>query len=175
MAAALGVVAACGGTPTRSPSIRYRPRARAFTVTRVPLLVREARSLYPFLKEDFGRGGFLQGREVYAFSPSTVLAVEGDTIHFTLINPEDDEHSFFLHDCTDTAGDSFVLPDCEIKLPGQTTRSATHVARRAGIYTISRSVAKHLGMMWGQLVVLAPEAVGGVGGVDEAPGVHAGP
>ena len=38
------------------------------------------------------------GKEVYGFSPNTVTVVEGDTIHFTFINPEDDVHSFVLPD-----------------------------------------------------------------------------
>jgi plastocyanin len=152
-------VVACARAPSPAPGPRYTPQTREFTVTTVPLLVREGRSLYPFLKPDFAAGGVLQGKEVYAFSPATLIAVQGDTIHFTFVNPEDDEHSFFLHDCTDTAGDAFVLPDCEVKLPGESVRAATHVARHAGIYTFSCSVAKHLPMMWGQLVVLAPAAV----------------
>ncbi|HXQ29998.1 MAG TPA: cupredoxin domain-containing protein [Gemmatimonadales bacterium] len=154
----MGLFAGC--TRTQEPATgRYTPRAREFTITTVPLLVHEARGLYPFLKQDFGPGGILEGKEVYAFSPSTLTAVEGDTLHFTFINPEDDDHAFFLHDCEDTTADAFVLPDCEVKIPGQSTRMATHIARRAGVYTFSCSVAKHLGMMWGQLVVLAPAAV----------------
>jgi plastocyanin len=33
----------------------------------------------------------LDGKEVYAFSPSTLTVVQGDTIQFTFVNPEDDE------------------------------------------------------------------------------------
>jgi plastocyanin len=158
-AATLCLLTACAGRPEQVPVV-YRPHARYFTVTTVPLLVREMQSVYPFLKKDFAPAGVLDGKEVYAFSPSTLVVVEGDTIHFTFINPEDDEHTFFLHDCPDTAADSFVLPDCEVRIPGQTTRVALHVARHAGVYTFSCSVAKHLGMMWGELVVLAPAALG---------------
>ena len=59
--------------PVAPPS--YRPQAREFTVTTVPLLVREA---------------------------GIHVAVEGDTIRFRCMNPEDDEHCVFLHDGTDT-------------------------------------------------------------------------
>ncbi len=130
-----------GGTP-------YAPRAREVTLTTVPLLVKESQALYPFLRADFARGGVLEGKEVYAFSPSTVTVVQGDTIHFTFVNPEDDLHSF-------------VLPGFAVALPGQSTTHATYVARKAGIYPFTCNIATHLPMMWGQLVVLAPAAVGG--------------
>jgi plastocyanin len=143
----LGLVAglACARTaPVRGGA--YIPRVRELTVTTVPLLVREQQSAFPFLKADFAKGGVLEGKEVYAFSPSTLTVVEGDTIHFTLINPEDDDHSF-------------VLPDLAVPLPPQQTTHVTYVAKRAGIYPIVCAVAKHLPMMSGQLVVLSRAAV----------------
>ncbi|CAN5528365.1 hypothetical protein BH09GEM1_BH09GEM1_00340 [soil metagenome] len=63
----------------------------------------------------------LDGKEVYAFSPSTVTVVEGDTIPFTFINPEDDAHSF-------------VMRDLSVPLPPQKVTSAIYVARHAGIF-----------------------------------------
>lgn len=125
----------------------YAPRARAITVTTVPLLVKEQRAVFPFLAPDFASGGVLDGKEVYAFVPSTITVVEGDTIHFTFVNPEDDVHSF-------------VLPDLAVALPGQRVTRATYVARHAGIFPFRCSVPTHLPMMWGQLVVLDPRAVG---------------
>ena len=142
---------------------RYRPRTREITVTTVPLLVREARGLYPFLAGDFAAGGVLEGKEVYGFSPSTVTVVQGDTVHFSLINPEDDDHGFLLPGCTETDVGSFVPPDCGVDLPPQQVTHATYVARRAGIYTIVCKVAKHLPMMAGQLVVLPAASMAGVG------------
>lgn len=134
------------GTPERASAkmgvTSYVPRARNITITTVPLLVKEEQSVLPFLKEDFARGGVLDGKEVYAFSPSTVTVFEGDTIHFTFINPEDDLHSF-------------VLPDFAVSLPGQKTTTATYVAKGPGIYTFECAIASHLPMMYGQLVVLA--------------------
>lgn len=56
--------------------------------------MREQEHLLPFLEADFAKGGLLNGKEVYAFSPSSVTVIEGDTIHFVFINPEDDVHSF---------------------------------------------------------------------------------
>ena len=139
----LAILALAGCTPAGP---RYQPRARELTVTTVPLLVKEEQTVLPFLKADFAKGGVLDGKEVYGFSPSTLTVVEGDTIHFTFINPEDDDHSF-------------VLADLVVALPPQQTTRATYVAKRAGIYPFVCSVASHLPMMSGQLVVLAPSAV----------------
>jgi plastocyanin len=108
--------------------------------------VKEEQGVLPFLKPDFAKGGVLDGKEVYGFSPSTLTVVEGDTIHLTLINPEDDDHSF-------------VLPDLAVPLPPQQTTHATYVAKRAGIYPFMCAVASHLPMMSGQLVVLSPASV----------------
>lgn len=130
------------------PAMAYRPRARSVTVTTVPLLVKEEQGVLPFLKEDFAKGGVLEGKEVYAFSPSSITVVEGDTVHFTFINPEDDDHSF-------------VLPDFAVALPPQKTTQATYVAKRAGIFTILCAVQSHLPMMSGQLVVLPAATMAG--------------
>jgi len=135
-----------------APAATYTPRTRELTVTTVPLLVKEAQQVYPFLRAAFAKGGVLEGKEVYAFSPSTLTVVEGDTIHFTIINPEDDVHSF-------------VLPDFAVSLPGGKTTPATYVATRAGIFPILCAVQSHLPMMSGQLVVL-PRSVMATGGGD---------
>lgn len=143
---ALGAMscARSGGQPAHT----YQARARHVTVTTVPLLVKEEQSVLPFLKDDFAKGGVLEGKEVYAFSPSSITVVEGDTVHFTLINPEDDDHSF-------------VLPDFAVALPPQKTTEATYVAKHAGIFTILCAVQSHLPMMSGQLVVLPAAAMAG--------------
>jgi plastocyanin len=145
VAAVAALVPGCAPAPAGGGAA-YVPRAREVTLTTVPLLVKESQALFPFLKPDFAKGGVLDGKEVYAFSPSTVTVVQGDTIRFTFINPEDDVHSF-------------VLPDFAASLPGQSTTHATYVARRAGIYPFTCAIAAHLPMMWGQLVVLSPGAV----------------
>jgi plastocyanin len=142
------ITLACARTPAANPVATYTPRTRELTVTTVPLLVKEGVKVYPFLQKAFAKGGVLDGKEVYAFSPSTLTVMEGDTIHFTFINPEDDLHTF-------------VLPDLSVGLPGFSTVHATYIARRAGIFPITCSVASHLPMMSGQLIVLAPGAVGG--------------
>jgi plastocyanin len=153
--AALPLLAAgCAGLRGAPP---YVPRTRDVTITTVPLLVKEDRALFPFLREDFAKGGVLDGKEVYAFSPSTITVVEGDTIRFTFVNPEDDLHSF-------------VLPDLAVSLPGQKVTRATYVARRAGIFPFFCSVPSHLPMMWGQLVVLPASEMRGTAGPPAAEG-----
>ena len=130
------------------PARAYQARTRRITVTTVPLLVKEEEGVLPFLKKDFARGGVLEGKEVYAFSPSSITVVEGDTVRFTLINPEDDDHSF-------------VLPDFAAAMPPQKTIEATYVAKHAGIFTILCAVPSHLPMMSGQLVVLPAATMAG--------------
>ncbi len=155
---AVGLVAAaqgCGpraGNPNEQANAAhtavYKPRTRELTVTTVPLLVKEQQRLFPFLAADFANGGVLDGKEVYAFSPATLTVVEGDTLNLTLINPEDDVHSF-------------VLPDFSVALPPQKTTRATYVARHAGIFPIVCAIQSHLPMMSGQLVVLTQASMAG--------------
>jgi plastocyanin len=140
-------LAACAPAAAPTPPA-YHPRTRALTVTTVPLLVKEMRGVLPFLAGDFAKGGVLDGKEVYAFSPSTLTVVEGDTLRLTLINPEDDVHSF-------------VLPDLAVPLAPQRDTTITYVARHAGIFPFVCSVQSHLPMMTGQLVVLAATSVAG--------------
>ena len=115
-------------------------------ITTVPLLVKEQTKLLPFLTEDFAAGGVLDGKEVYAFSPSTITVVAGDTLALTLMNPEDDDHAF-------------AMSDFYVKLPPQTKVDTTYVARTPGVFEFSCTVPAHMPMMHGQLVVLAPSAV----------------
>jgi hypothetical protein len=79
--ATLFLALACSKQTSGGRPNGYRPRTREVTVTTVPLLVKEAVPVYPFLKPAFAKGGVLDGKEVYAFSPSTITAVEGDTLH----------------------------------------------------------------------------------------------
>lgn len=148
--APLLLMSACESAERARHVAAYVPRSRNITITTVPLLVKEARGVYPFLKPAFDKGGVLEGKEVYAFSPSTITVVVGDTIHLTLINPEDDVHSF-------------VLPDFAVSLPGNRKTEATYVAKHAGIFTILCAVQAHLPMMSGQLVVLSAQAMAETG------------
>jgi plastocyanin len=125
-----------------APVTHYRPRTRELTVTAVPLLTKELTSIYPFLAQDFDRGGVLEGKEVYTFVPSSLTVVQGDTIHFTLINPEDDAHSF-------------VLPGLAVTLRPQSEVLADYIVRNAGVFEYVCDIPSHLPFMYGQLVVLA--------------------
>ena len=143
------VASACARVTPPVARSAYTPRTRAITITTVPLLVKEEQGMYPFLKPAFAKGGVLEGKEVYAFSPSSITVVEGDTLRLDIINPEDDPHSF-------------VLPDFAVSLPGGTTTEATYVAKHAGIFTIQCAVPSHLPMMAGQLIVLPALTMAGV-------------
>lgn len=136
--ASAAALAGCAG----SRQVAGAPAVREFTVTAVPLLTKEMQRIYPFLTKDFAPGGVLQGKEVYAFEPSAITVYEGDTIHFTLINPEDDQHSFVLP------------PDLSVSLPPQSRVAATWVARSAGVYRYFCAIASHLPFMYGTLLVL---------------------
>ncbi|HEX7019817.1 MAG TPA: cupredoxin domain-containing protein [Gemmatimonadaceae bacterium] len=135
------LAAACSAAHERAPARQHSAQRRDITITTVPLLSRELQSVYPFLKADFAPGGVLDGKEVYAFEPSTITVMVGDTLHLTLLNPEDDDHAF-------------VLRDLYVPLRGRTRRDTTYVAREPGIFIFSCSVPAHLPMMRGQLVVL---------------------
>jgi plastocyanin len=137
-------VAAC--TPARDGGRDASARKRDIVITTVPLLSKELAKTYPFLTSDFAKGGVLEGKEVYAFMPSTVTVAEGDTLDLTFINPEDDPHSF-------------VLTDLSVSIPGQSVTHASYVARHAGIFDFICDIPTHLPMMRGQLVVLRRERV----------------
>lgn len=142
--AALGLLLAAlagGCAPRRAASRSYRPVTRAYTITAIPLLTRELRRTYPFLARDFAAGGVLEGKEVYAFAPSSITLVEGDTARLTLVNPEDDAHTF-------------VLGDLTVLMPPQSTVHARYVASAAGIFRYVCDVPKHRPFMYGTVVVL---------------------
>jgi plastocyanin len=113
-------------------------------ITTVPLLTKELAATYPFLSKDFAKSGVLDGKEVYEFMPSTITVSEGDTLHLTFINPEDDAHSF-------------VMKDLSVAIPGQSVTHATYVAKHSGIFDFVCAIPAHLPMMRGQLVVLRQE------------------
>jgi uncharacterized cupredoxin-like copper-binding protein len=122
----------------------YVPQERRFVVTAVPLLTQELVSTYSFLRQDFAHGGVLEGKEIYAFVPSTLTVVEGDTVRFTLVNPEDDEHNF-------------VLPGLTVALPGQSVTAASWRAETPGIFSFACTIPSHAPEMYGQIVVLPAE------------------
>ena len=144
----LSVVLLAGGCAAPAPrGAAYRPRQRDVTITAVPLLTREMQRIYPFLAHDFAAGGVLAGKEVYAFEPSTVTVVAGDTLALTLVNPEDDAHSF-------------VLPGLEVGMPPESTVTARYVAAAPGFFRYTCAIPAHLPFMSGTLVVLPATAFG---------------
>ncbi|HTI62951.1 MAG TPA: cupredoxin domain-containing protein [Gemmatimonadaceae bacterium] len=142
----LALAAACAPSRPQRSSRSYVPRRRTVVITAVPLLVKEQTGTFPFLARDFAAGGVLSGKEVYAFSPSTITVVAGDTLALRLLNPEDDDHAF-------------AMSDFYVKLPPQGKVDTTYVARSPGVFEFSCTVPAHLPMMRGQLVVLAPGAL----------------
>jgi len=147
LAAAALLLGGCVGSAGDRPAAAYRPQLREVTLTTVPLLVHEQEKQFPFLAADFAKGGVLEGREAYAFVPGTITVIAGDTLHLTVINPEDDAHNL-------------VLPGLSLALPGQQSTHATYVARTPGIFAFTCNMPAHLPIMWGQLVVLSPRSVG---------------
>jgi len=148
----LGAVVALACAKQASPP-PYAPQERRFVVTTVPLLTKEMVSTYSFLEKDFAKGGVLEGKELYAFVPSTLTVVEGDTVRFTLVNPEDDEHNF-------------ILPGLALELPGQSVTEGTWRAEHAGIFSFVCTIPAHMPEMYGQIVVLPPAV--GAGFADSA-------
>ena len=62
----------------------------------VPLLVHEQTGQFDYLGQDFAKGGLLDGKEVWGFSPSTLTVYQGDTVDVTVVNPSGDDHTFTL-------------------------------------------------------------------------------
>jgi len=126
----------------------YQPQTRVFTVTSVPLAVHEMQDSMDFLKKDFAKGGLLDGKEVYGFYPSTLVVYAGDTVKLSLVNPQDDPHTF-------------TIPDLGVNanMPAQSKTDATFVASKAGVYQFICAEPEHSPYMWGQMIVLpAPTA-----------------
>ncbi len=139
----LWFLAACGGQPQASSAPQYTPQTRTLTMITVPLLVKESTGTFPFLTKDFAKGGVLSGKEVYAFSPDHLTAYQGDTLDITIVNPEDDPHTFVLSDF-----------NVNVLLPPQAATKVHFVANKVGAFTFLCDVASHLPFMTGQLTVL---------------------
>jgi len=148
-----GVLVSCASPPAPAHT-PYLPRTRAATITTVPFLVKEQTRTFPFLKRDFGRGGVLEGKEVYGYSPSTLVAYVGDTLSVTVVNPEDDVHDFEIDDPAEQTA---------VSLPPQATTRFTIMARAPGIYVFRCTIATHQPFMTGLLIVLDPPGAGAAG------------
>jgi len=134
-----------------STASTYAPQTRDLVVTAVPLLVHEQAGFFDYLNKAFGKGGMLEGKEVWAFSPNTLTVYQGDTVHVTVVNPGGDLHTFTI------AAVHFSL-----KVPALTERQGTFVVPKARLFKFSCAIPQHSRYMWGNLVVLpdsdAPQA-----------------
>ena len=125
----------------------YRAQTRDFTVIGVPLLVHEQASMLDYLNADFAKGGLLDGKEVYGFLPSTLVVYQGDTVHLTLVNPADDDHTFTISEL-----------NLSVTMKGQSASPATFVASKVGVFSYVCAESEHMPFMWGQLIVLPDSA-----------------
>ncbi len=141
MVCLLLLLLACG----RSTS-GYTPQTRTFTMVTVPLLVKESATMFGFLKQDFAQGGVLANKEVYMFSPDHLTVYQGDTIQLTIVNPENDAHTF-------------TLPPFNVNVPlaPQAITRVHFVAHKVGVFTFFCTIPTHMPFMVGQLTVL-PDA-----------------
>jgi plastocyanin len=139
--------AASGSPPTTSAATvtatAYQPRTRSFVLTTMPIAVHEMQASMDYLQKDFAAGGILDGKEVYGFYPSTLVVYQGDTVDLTLVNPQDDPHTFTIADL-----------GVNVEMKGQSTTRASFVARTPGIYQFVCAESEHAPYMWGELVVL---------------------
>lgn len=135
---ALAAPAAQIGTPGPGGS-----QTRDFYIAMVPLVVHEQSSIYPFVGKAFAKGGVLDGKEIYAFMPSTTSCFAGDTLNVHLVNPADDPHTFTV-----------VELGKSVTVDGSAMGTITLEALPAGIYTVMCAEAEHMPWMWGQIIVL---------------------
>ncbi|GLV53356.1 hypothetical protein KDH_02110 [Dictyobacter sp. S3.2.2.5] len=122
---------------------QYTPHTRAFTLITIPLLVKESATTFDFLHKDFAKGGVLGGKEVYTFSPDHITVYQGDKVDLTIVNPEDDNHTFTLRDF-----------GVDLALAPQATTKVSFVASKVGSFTFYCNMASHMPFMSGQLIVL---------------------
>jgi hypothetical protein len=75
--------------------------------------------------------------------PGTLVVYKGDTVHLTVVNPEDDPHVLAA------PGLHFV-----IRVNGQSKATGTFVANEVGTFWFGCVLSEHAPYMWGQIVVL---------------------
>jgi hypothetical protein len=125
----------------------YKPQTRDMTVAMVPVLVHEMTGTFPSLTNEFAKGGLLDGKEIYAFMPSTLIAYAGDSLSLHIYNPTDDPHTFTVVELSQS-----------VTVAGLSVDALMLKAVPAGIYTLICAVVEHVPFMWGQIVVLQPPA-----------------
>lgn len=116
-------------------------------MTMVPLLVQEMQDTFPFRKQEFARGGLLDGKEVFAFYPSTLVVYQGDVVQIALANASQDDHTFTAPDL-----------DLNVSIKDQSSATASFVATTPGIFTFVCTVPEHTPYMRGEILVLPGSA-----------------
>jgi plastocyanin len=109
----------------------------------VPLLVQEMQGTLPFLSQEFASGGLLDGKEVFAFYPSTLVVYQGETIQIALTNASADDHTFTAPDL-----------DVNVSIKEQSSATTSFVASKPGVFTFVCSVPEHTPYMRGEILVL---------------------
>ncbi len=132
---------------TASAPVTYRPQTRSLVVTAVPMLVHEQAGFFDYLKGDFAKGGLLQDKEVWAFSPNTLTVYQGDTVNVTVFNPGDDPHTFTIAEM-----------NFSISVEGGSQTTGSFVVPKTGAFKFFCAVPEHMPYMWGSLVVLPDSA-----------------
>jgi len=141
LAAAPGCAA--GGQSTQPGQAQYVPQTRSSVVTIVPLLVQEMQNTLPFLQQEFATGGLLDGKEVFAFYPSTLTVYQGDMVQIALTNASADDHTFTVPDLA-----------VNVSITEQSSATASFAATKPGVFTFVCSVPEHTPYMRGEIVVL---------------------
>lgn len=145
----LGLAGAVGpqGPKGEPPVSTYKAQTRSLTVTTIPAVTHEMQGASPYLKDEFAKGGLLDGKEVYAFSPEALVVYQGDTLKLTLVNPNDDDHTFTIADL-----------GVNVQMAGKSKTDTTIVASKVGTFTYFCAVSEHMPYMWGTLVVMPGSA-----------------
>jgi hypothetical protein len=80
---------------------------------------------------------------VYAFSPDHLTVYQGDTLDITIVNPEDDPHTFVLSDF-----------NVNVLLPPQAATKVHFVANKVGVFTNAAQDAPvfEAGEEWASLI-----------------------
>ncbi len=127
---------------------KYAPQTRDIVVATVPLVIHEQDKMQPGLKDVFGPKGVLKDKEVYGFTPDTIIVYQGDKVNLTAVNPQpDDRHTFTLREYK-----------IDLNLPPNTSAKTSFVASKVGIFPFFCDIGEHMPYMYGTLVVLPGSA-----------------
>lgn len=152
------VAAACSSSPagtSNPPSAgsSYTPQTRAIDMVTTQAVIGEFGNI-PGLKDEIGAalasGGPLDGKEVYAWYPSSLTAYVGDTVKITIHNAQGDQHIFSLPDFGVTG--TIIPPDSVVTVSFTVTKPNT--------FRFFCAVPEHMPWMQGFLTVLPDSDAG---------------